>query len=47
MIRKIPARDKPLKHGSANLHLNFTFEKIDNRMRIIPMDHGGGSWVRN
>jgi len=29
---------KPLKHASANVHLNFPFENIDNRMRIMPVD---------
>src|SRR5258708_20941252 len=36
---------KPLKLPSANLHLNFPFENIDNRMRIIPVylfDVSGG-----
>jgi|SRR6516162_9877086 hypothetical protein len=35
---------KPLKHASANLHLNFPFENIDNRMRIMPVDLVDGSW---
>jgi hypothetical protein len=43
VIRKIPARDQP-KRTSANLHLNFPFENIDNRMRIMPVDRVDGSW---
>jgi hypothetical protein len=35
---------KPLKPASANLHLNFPFENIDNRMRIMPVDRVDGSW---
>ncbi len=35
---------KPLKRASANLHLNFPFENIDNRMRIMPVDRVDGSW---
>src|SRR4030095_5124895 len=34
---------KPLKRASANLHLNFPFENIDNRMRIMPVDRVDGS----
>src|SRR5260370_10429067 len=34
---------KPLKLASANLHLNFPFENIDNRMRIMPVDRVDGS----
>src|SRR5436309_623327 len=34
---------KPLKRGSANPHLNFPFENIDNRMRIMPVDRVDGS----
>jgi hypothetical protein len=26
------------------LHLNFPFENIDNRMRIMPVDRVDGSW---
>src|SRR5262249_26074701 len=37
-------RTKPLKRVSANLHLNFPFENIDNRMRIMPADRVDGSW---
>ena len=35
---------KPLKRASANLHLNFPFENIDNHMRIMPVDRVDGSW---
>src|SRR3981189_1451819 len=35
---------KPLKRASTNLHLNFSFENIDNRMRIMPVDRVDGSW---
>ena len=35
---------KPLKQASANLHLNFPFENIDNRVRIMPVDRVAGSW---
>jgi hypothetical protein len=35
---------KPLKRASANLHLSFPLENIDNRMRIMPVDHVDGSW---
>src|SRR5260370_1151357 len=35
---------KPLKRASANLHLNFPFENIDNRMRIMPVDRVDGPW---
>jgi len=38
---------KPLKRASANLHLNFPFENIDNRMRIVPVDLVDGSWGVN
>jgi len=34
---------KPLKCASANLHLNFPFDNIDNRMRIMPVDRVDGS----
>src|SRR5437016_9458940 len=34
---------KPLKRASANPHLNFPFENIDNRMRIMPVDRVDGS----
>src|SRR5215472_11321780 len=42
VIRKIPARDA--KRASANLHLNFPVENIDNRVRIMPADRVDGSW---
>ena len=35
---------KELKRASANLHLNFPFENIDNRVRIMPVDRVDGSW---
>jgi hypothetical protein len=35
---------KPLKRASANLHLNFPVENIDNRVRIMPVDLVDGSW---
>src|SRR4029077_813616 len=34
---------KPLKRASVNLHLNFPFENIDDRMRIMPVDRVDGS----
>src|SRR5215470_671017 len=36
---------KPAKHTSANLHLNFPVENIDNRVRIMPVDRVAGSWA--
>ena len=35
---------KPLKRASANLHLNFSFENVYNRMCIMPMDRVDSSW---
>src|SRR2546429_7960936 len=35
---------KPAKRASANLHLNFPVENIDNRVRIMPVDRVDGSW---
>src|SRR5258707_13596659 len=29
---------KPLKRTFVNMHLNFPFENIDNRIRIMPVD---------
>src|SRR5215469_5239585 len=34
----------PAKRASANLHLNFPVENIDNRVRIMPVDRVDGSW---
>src|SRR6201987_5715994 len=42
-VKYLPGK-KPLKRASANLHLNFPFENIDNRMRIMPVDRVDGSW---
>jgi hypothetical protein len=36
-------RTKPAKRASANLHLNFPVENIDNRVRIMPVDRVDGS----
>src|SRR6201981_1318642 len=41
-VKNLPGT-KPLKQASANLHLNFPFENIDNRMRIMPVDPVDGS----
>ena len=41
-VKYLPG-NKPLKRASANLHLNFPFENIDNRMRIMPVDRVDGS----
>ena len=43
-IRKIPARTKPAKRASANLHFDFPVENIDNRVCIMPVDRVDGSW---
>src|SRR5258707_549982 len=40
-VKSLPGT-KPLKLASANLHLNFPFENIDNRMRIMPVDRVDG-----
>lgn len=34
-----------MTRASASLHLNFPFENIDNRMRIMPVDRADGSWA--
>jgi hypothetical protein len=34
----------PAKRASANLHLNFPVENIDNRVRIMPVDRVDGPW---
>src|SRR6266571_2717844 len=36
-VKDLPGT-KPLKRSSANPHLNFPFENIDKRMRIMPVD---------
>src|SRR5258708_16361450 len=43
LVKCLPGT-KPLKHTSANLHLNFTVENIDNRVRIMPVDRVDGPW---
>src|ERR1700746_1226337 len=35
---------KTLKRASANLHLNFPLENIDNRMPIMLVNRVDGSW---
>ena len=42
-VKYLP-RAKPAKRASANLHLNFPVENIDNRVRIMPVDRVDGSW---
>ena len=42
-VKYLP-RTKPAKRASANLHLNFPVENIDNRVRIMPVDRVDGSW---
>src|SRR5258707_2200069 len=37
-VKYLPGTN-PLKLSSANLHLNFPFENIDNRIRIMPVHH--------
>ena len=39
-----PRGTKPSKRASANLHLNFPAENLDNRVRIMPVDRVDGSW---
>jgi hypothetical protein len=43
-VKKHP-RAEPLKRASANLHLNFPFENVYDRMCIMPVDRVDGSWV--
>jgi hypothetical protein len=42
-VKYLP-RTKPPKRASANLHLNFPVENIDNRVCIMPVDRVDGSW---
>ena len=39
------SRAQPLKRASASLHLNFPFENVYDRMRIMPMDRASSSEV--
>jgi hypothetical protein len=38
------SRAEPLKRASANLHINFPFENVYDRMCIMPVDRVDGSW---
>ena len=37
------SRAEPLKRASANLHVNFPFENVYDRMCIMPVDRVDGS----
>src|SRR5579864_7364419 len=40
-VKYLP-RTKPAKRASADLHLNFPVENIDDRVRIMPVDRVDG-----